>query len=457
MNNSCLISDQTYTLLDRIPLGLLVLRDDFVVLFWNVCLESWTGKPRQDIVGQDVGQHYPHLKEPKYAHRFQQIFAGGPPTIFSSQLHKHLLPIPFANGKLRVQQTTVTAIPYILPRYHALIAIQDVTDITYQSLAYRQMRDRALEEVQEREQAENALKDTHQELQNWVQELEQRNQEIMLLRSLSENLLASYSLSDAYQTLSQLLPKIFPQSAGGIYIRQDHHLNPVTTWGVSETPDLTQGWCIPLKAQGMKLGIFHLDHPLASTNQELVRTVSKTIALGLANLKLRDRLQNLSIRDPLTGLYNRRYLEDTLDKELHRAQRRQNPVGFILLDVDHFKQFNDTFGHEAGDRVLQNLSQFLQNTIRRSDIACRYGGEELLLILPEANLDNTHKRAEQIRQGIKQVKIEHQGQTIGTITLSLGVACFPQHGETRDAVIRAADTALYRAKAEGRDLVICAK
>ncbi|NEO25881.1 MAG: diguanylate cyclase, partial [Kamptonema sp. SIO4C4] len=306
-------------------------------------------------------------------------------------------------------------------------------------------------------QAETALKEAHQELQSWVKELEQRNQEIMLLRSLSDCLLGCYSLQDAYQTLSQLLPSIFPHSSGGIYLRHKNALNPALTWGSPVSPDLDHGWCIPLKAQGIKLGRFYLTPPVTATRQELVRTVAKTIALGLANIKLRERLQNLSIRDPLTGLYNRRYLEDTLDKEIHRAQRRQNTVGIILLDVDHFKQFNDTFGHEAGDQVLQNLSHFVQTNIRRSDIACRYGGEELLLILPEANVDNSQKRAEQIRQGIKQVKIEHQGQTIGTITLSLGVACFPKHGETRDAVIRAADAALYRAKAQGRDLVVCAE
>jgi diguanylate cyclase (GGDEF)-like protein len=155
-------------------------------------------------------------------------------------------------------------------------------------------------------------------------------------------------------------------------------------------------------------------------------------------------------------LFNRRYLEESLEREMNRAKRKQQPIGIIMLDVDHFKQFNDKFGHDAGDAVLKAVAQFLQKHTRQSDIACRYGGEEFTLILPEASLDVLKQRAEQLRQGIKELSIYHGQNLLGKITISLGIACFPDQGITGEQVMKAADTALYRAKAQGRDLVAIA-
>jgi diguanylate cyclase (GGDEF)-like protein len=149
-------------------------------------------------------------------------------------------------------------------------------------------------------------------------------------------------------------------------------------------------------------------------------------------------------------------LEESLEREVSRAERKQQTVGIIMLDIDHFKRFNDTFGHDAGDTVLRELGIFLKKNIRGSDIACRFGGEELLIILPEADLSVTLQRAEQIREGIKHLNLHSRNQQLGTITLSLGVGIFPQHGITGDMVIQAADIALYQAKAQGRDRVIVA-
>jgi diguanylate cyclase (GGDEF)-like protein len=169
---------------------------------------------------------------------------------------------------------------------------------------------------------------------------------------------------------------------------------------------------------------------------------------------LRETLHNQSIRDPLTGLFNRRYLEDALQREVYRASRGQKTLGIIMLDVDYFKQFNDTFSHDAGDEVLRALSLFLQKQVRQSDIVCRYGGEEFLLILPDASLDVTLQRAEQIRTGVKCLNVQYRSQSLGPVTLSIGVAIFPDHGLTGAAAIQAADSALYRAKNEGRDRVV---
>jgi diguanylate cyclase (GGDEF)-like protein/PAS domain S-box-containing protein len=164
-------------------------------------------------------------------------------------------------------------------------------------------------------------------------------------------------------------------------------------------------------------------------------------------------LQEQAIRDPLTGLHNRRYLDETLPRELQRAERAGQPVGVIMLDIDHFKRFNDTYGHDAGDALLQTMGTFLQRNTRGDDIACRYGGEEFTLVLPGASLADARQRAEELREGIQSLSVEHQGQPLGAVTASLGVAVFAAHGTTTDALVRAADQALYQAKRNGRNRV----
>lgn len=179
-------------------------------------------------------------------------------------------------------------------------------------------------------------------------------------------------------------------------------------------------------------------------------------ALILDNAQLRENLRQQSIRDPLTGLFNRRYLEATLTREAHRATRRQRPLGIIMLDIDHFKRFNDTYGHAGGDLLLSELAHLVQRHIRGDDVPCRYGGEEFTLILPDASLEVTRQRAETLRVEAHQLHLEFDGQLLGRITLSLGVAVFPDHGQTVDAVLQAADEALYTAKRGGRNQVCVA-
>jgi diguanylate cyclase (GGDEF)-like protein len=168
------------------------------------------------------------------------------------------------------------------------------------------------------------------------------------------------------------------------------------------------------------------------------------------------RLRELSIRDPLTGLFNRRYLEEVLALEMIRAVRKGYPIGIIMADVDHFKRFNDTHGHAAGDAVLVQVGNFLSTHVRSSDVSCRYGGEEFLLVLPEASREITQMRAEHVCEDIRHLHVEFDGQTLEAVRLSLGVAIFPEHGLSYDAILGAADAALYRAKREGRDRVVVA-
>jgi diguanylate cyclase (GGDEF)-like protein len=212
-----------------------------------------------------------------------------------------------------------------------------------------------------------------------------------------------------------------------------------------------------MMAHGEAVGLLSVSAtrgPLSEHKRRLALTVAEHIALALANLKLRESLRRQSIRDPLTGLFNRRYMEESLERETRRAVRGHHPVGIIMLDLDHFKQFNDANGHEAGDTLLREVGAILQRSIRAEDIACRYGGEEFILILPEASLPDAAQRADHIRNAVRAVQPIHRRQPLAQVTASLGVAIYPDHGATGEAVLRAADAALYQAKARGRDRVV---
>ncbi|MCT7951517.1 diguanylate cyclase [Ancylothrix sp. C2] len=488
MNEEINTVNNKLEILDQIPVGACVLREDLSVVFWNKCLEEWTKISKNQIIGSNICEHYPHLNSPKYLSRLKQVFEGGPPTIFSSQLHKHIIPSTLPNEKLRIQHTTVTAIRRFNDSgFYALLIIEDVTDLTNRIQDYRKMRDRALAEIEERKQAE-------QDLYEKTKELEQRNFELTRLSQMSELLQACLTVEEAYTVVANAAESLFPNLSGGLFLlnQEKKIVEAVASWGnlliTKMVFPANQCWavqrgkpmvifntepcavcshfnktsaqycCIPLLAQGEILGMLylvsHASGVLTQAKQLLALTVTEHISLSLANLKLRETLQNQSIRDPLTGLYNRRYMEEFLSQELLRAFRAKKPLSIIMLDVDNFKIFNDTFGHEAGDLVLQELGIFLKKNIRGSDIACRYGGEELTLILPDAPLEVARQRAEHLRQSVKHLNVKQRGQFLGSITLSLGVACFPEHGANSSAVLGSADAALYRAKKEGRDKVV---
>jgi diguanylate cyclase (GGDEF)-like protein len=233
--------------------------------------------------------------------------------------------------------------------------------------------------------------------------------------------------------------------------------------GLCRHPDAPRGvefLCLPMVAQGNALGVLRLQCLVSNpcmdeSKRQLAVNVAEHTNLALANLLLRETLHHQSIRDPLTGLYNRRYLEEAMEEEIYRAARNQSSLGLIMLDVDHFKQFNDRFGHDAGDELLRELGNFLMAKARQSDIACRYGGEEFIVILP-GTMAAVAKKAEQLREQFRHHTIVHQGQILGRTTISLGVATYPEHGVTPKALIQTADKALFQAKEEGRDRVVVA-
>jgi diguanylate cyclase (GGDEF)-like protein len=221
-----------------------------------------------------------------------------------------------------------------------------------------------------------------------------------------------------------------------------------------------------LAAQGETLGVLYVENvsePAVNAGPDQMgflerqaTAVAERISLALANLRLREVLRGQSIRDPLTGLFNRRFMEESLERELRRAMRGKQQVALLMLDIDHFKRFNDTFGHQAGDALLRALGNLLKESTRGQDVVCRYGGEEFAFVLAGASLDAARKRAELLREEIKQLNVRHGGQPLGAVTLSIGIAVFPDNADSAESLLKAADNALYRAKEQGRDRIISA-
>lgn len=361
-------------------------------------------------------------------------------------------------------------------------------------------------DVTDRIESEQALQDSNRQLRSMVHELEQRNRENAILGNLGDMLQMCKTVQESNGVLAQYLDQLFPGTSGSFY-----HLNPanslleaVVTWGeagragepvigkddcwalrrgqlhavggpgagvacahLAAIPDRPY-YCAPVTAQGEVLGMLHVEYPAGEPQPPALKesqpesrklwvlSVSEHLSLALANLKLRETLRTQAARDPLTGLYNRRYLEHVLEREVLRASRNRRTVGLILLDLDNFKRFNDSYGHEAGDLLLRSVGDFLVSNVRAEDIACRYGGEEFVVMLPEATLDMTQTRAEQLWKGMHNLTISVRGELLPAVTASLGVAAYPVHGQTVAELLRAADMAMYAAKREGRDRVTVA-
>jgi diguanylate cyclase (GGDEF)-like protein len=216
--------------------------------------------------------------------------------------------------------------------------------------------------------------------------------------------------------------------------------------------------CIPLVAQGTQLGFLYLSSgtPAFLSQMDLVRTAAEQLSMALHNLSLQERLRIQSIRDPLTGLFNRRYLEESLMRELANCVRHGQPLSVLMLDLDHFKAFNDLHGHAGGDALLASFGQLLGEHAREVDIACRYGGEEFTLILPETGSEAALECAARLGEKVRQMRVHHLGKELPAVTVSIGIARYRGGADDAGHLLRRADEALYRAKREGRDRAACA-
>ncbi len=330
-------------------------------------------------------------------------------------------------------------------------------------------------------------------------ELARRNQELIIIGEMVEYLQAAESSSEVFEVAASFCQRLFGTLSGGFFLQSESGavVEAMSSWGHDATGDQVFApescWairrgkrhgslipnhsprcphaadgvkallCVPLIAQGHETGLLVLADsatsslsstpPSRAASEALAVSVCEHLGLALANIRLRESLREQSIRDPLTGLFNLRYMEVTLEREIGRSVRSRKPVGLMMLDVDRFKEFNDTFGHAGGDALLCELGALLHAVTREGDAACRYGGDEFVVLLPESSLDVTRQRAEEIRRAAKRFNIAHEGSVLSPVTLTVGVAVYPDHGTDMTELLRSADAAMYEAKHAGGDRV----
>ena len=351
-------------------------------------------------------------------------------------------------------------------------------------------------EINEPSAREQELRRTSETLAEAVRNLQQQNSQMNLVQQLSESLESCCHLDEAYSVLKRFLPKLFPASSGALFEWKAELdlLEASASWGEKALQDtifsseecramrrgqphvvvganspvrcphliqLTQAntICAPLNGSGETLGVlcvrgspYELSQPreaqerLSESRKRVVETIAGHIALTLTNLRLRERLRAQSIRDPVTGLFNRRYLDETLPRELHRAARDRKRLSLIMCDIDRFKQFNDANGHIAGDNLLRSFGELVQKTVRAGDIACRYGGDEFVLLLLDTPWETAKHRAELLQREFERLLVPLGEKSLSPGTLSAGISVHPEHGLTPTALLEAADQALYRNK-----------
>ncbi len=396
-----------------------------------------------------------------------------------------------------------TAVPLVIGRlvagYLGFVSLHEEKHWSREMLALFKLMGEMFVNVIRRKWDADKSNETNKKFNTWIARLEQYNRENTLVNEMENLLLVCRTLDEACPIIGRYCKRLFPTVSGALYILDsvDKPAERISSWGekppeeqevqINECWGLRRGrahivtdtaagphcrhlgipqpavyLCLPLIAQGKNLGLLHVrsepvgigPQSIPESVQKLAEKVAEHIGLALSNLSLKNTLLVQAIRDPLTGLFNRRYMEETLERELHRSSRYGTPLGIVLIDLDEFKKINDTMGHDTGDTVLKAMGNLLQQFFRGEDVACRYGGDEFTIILPESTLASTWQRAEQLREEWNKIKLKHDGDFLQMPTISIGVAAFPDHGMKPEQLIQAADTAAYTAKSKGRDRVM---
>jgi diguanylate cyclase (GGDEF)-like protein len=337
----------------------------------------------------------------------------------------------------------------------------------------------------------------NEELAEQKRELENRADELGVLSDMGNALQLCDSADEVLATVARFGRQLFPDDTGALYLidGSGNVLTSVATWGQGQSRPgfdldgcraLRRGHthrvvppddqlrcahlessefasvCVPMMTNGSASGVLSVSFGVVRSNasaalakEQLATVLAQRISLTLTNLRIKEQLKRESILDPLTGLFNRRYMTTVLDRELRLASRTGRPIGLIIFDIDAFKQINDRFGHAAADRALCELAALLGARLRAYDVPIRFGGDEMVVLLPDTSLDDARLVANKLLHAVRELAIGHQGELI-SMTISAGVAAYPINGADPEELMRAADGALYRAKAEGRDRVVVA-
>lgn len=357
-----------------------------------------------------------------------------------------------------------------------------------------------IKDLRQRHRFQKQLYDANDQHAVTIRALERRAREAELMTDSRNELQLCMNSKQAQESAARSLQKLLPASAGAICLINSslQMVEIVARWNrptafldgfslesccglrsgrvrwrkpsqsevhcghfTSDAPD--HYVCLPMVAHGETLGMVYVECPSAGvaamveSQAPLLLEMIEMASMAIAALNLRSRLEHQSVRDGLTGLFNRHFMETALDRELRRAARQHTPIAVLMADVDHFKKFNDEFGHEAGDSVLRQVADIFSQAVRGEDIICRYGGEEFVVILPDLNFDGAVERAQHLRRLVSEARPRFRSEGLHGITISIGVAMYPQHAESAETLLRAADLALYEAKHQGRNRIVVAR
>jgi diguanylate cyclase (GGDEF)-like protein/PAS domain S-box-containing protein len=351
--------------------------------------------------------------------------------------------------------------------------------------------------ITERKTAEQTLQASNSRLSNSLVALQDHAREMLVISRMTDLIQTCMVQEEACRVVEDAASELFRGLGGSLALKSAHEgcLDNVATWGAGyeaeplfayddcwgmrrgHPHDIEPGsrsvrckhiadkencayLCLPMTVVGETLGLVTLKRPAQDADwptgewRQLAVSFAESIKMSISNLKLREALREQAIRDSLTGLYNRRYLESVLPRELSRSVRMERPISVVMVDIDHFKRFNDTYGHKAGDLVLQAVARNMLEFLRSSDLACRYGGEEFLILLSEMDGERAARRIERLLERVALMTIEIEGLGLPTITFSAGVATCPLHAVQQDQLIGLADAAMYAAKNAGRNRVV---
>ena len=440
---------------------------DDTILSWNKAAERTFGYTADEAIGRPVSFIVPPDCAEELRHLTERVRHGA-----SIQSHE----------TVRVRKDGA--------RLNVALTLSPVQDRDGKTVAVSTIA----RDITRHKQAEEALRES-------IQKLERRTHQLKVLTEMGHLLQASSTPADAYAVAARFAQTLIAATSGALYVYSaaTKDLELVSRWGEQQpaeqeflVPDDCWGLrtgrahfveepqgdllcrhladpppdcylCAPMIAHGETFGLLHLrlSRPHQTSSKAtlpdpvecpwLATSIAEHLALAVANMNLREALRAQSIRDPLTGWFNRRYMEETLEREISRAARNRRPLALIMLDVDNFKQFNDSFGHEAGDLALQNLCDRLKSHVRNEDVACRLGGDEFVLVLPDTSAQLAAQRVEELRNAVAHMDVQYQGRLLEPMALSFGIATFPENGRTLKDLLRASDNALFRAKEVGHN------
>ena len=462
------------TLLDAAPEAIIGVGDDGAIRFVNARVLELLGYTEADLIGAPVELLIPerfHAAHVSARRRFIQRPRGRPMgtgiALIARRKDGAEVPVEISLNRIDTR------------RKHVVLCI--------------------LRDVTEQTRTQEALRQSNRELSVRVEEIGRRAEELRQIASMGEFLQCCATEQEVRSIITGTIAKLFGSSQGAIYLlNASRNLSELTdVWG-SDQPQFPatfspqECWglrrgrlhhrqresaasccghvsaaeerdsvCVPMAAQGEIIGILHvrLECPGEAADRpyiQVMRAVAEQGGLAMANLRLREALRMQSIRDPLTGLYNRRFLSEWLEREISRSRRNGSSFAVLMLDLDHFKRFNDAFGHQSGDLALREVCALLQQSVRGSDVVCRYGGEEIAVLLPDSELEHAMRVGEKIREQIERLSVHRNGEALGALTVSVGAAVYPRNGSTVEEVLDAADVALYTAKNAGRNRVVSA-